>query len=216
MNKYDDIEQLLSKLADENPEEMDNIDDIDDSVFERIEASAIKNATGALPKRSNYFFLKAVAALIVLFGLFSIALYMFEMPNTRATEDPAFKVETTPLYQAHEINFPEFIPDGYELEYVVPQTDKNGYPGYEIMYKNAANEGLYILIRVYGDPINYDLDLDREVLEYNLNGLPFLLTKVYSNPITIYASFSDGWGDTVQIAATLNEEELVKVAESMH
>ncbi len=216
MSKYDDIEQLLEKLAKENPEEMDKIDEIDDSVFDRIESRAIMQAEGKKKKAGNYFFLKAVAGLVVLFGVFSIALFMFDMPSTRATENPTTAPEETPLFEAHAINFPQHIPEGYDMEYVVPQTDKNGYQGYEIKYVGTDAESQYILIKVYGDLILYDLNVEREVSEYTLNDMPLMLTKIYSSPVVLYVYFIDGWGDIVQIVTTLDEETLMNVIKSMH
>jgi hypothetical protein len=217
MYKNDDMEQLLEKLAKENPKEMENIDGIDDSVLDRIEKKALMNAvTIKEPKRGNYFFIKAVAALVVLFGLFSIALYMFDMPNTRATEDPSVAPNETPLIPAHEMNIPEYIPDGYNLDYIIAEPDYNGNPGYEIKYVDADDKDLFILIRVYGDPIRFKNEDVVDHIEKEIGAQVYFITYIQSEVSQIYLQFEDGWGDVVQILTTLDEETLMELIESMH
>ncbi len=221
-NNYDDIERILEKLAKENPDEMDKIDEIDDSVFDRIEANALSKISSSAPERNikkkNYIFLKVAAGFVGLFAAFSATLYFMDIQNTRAADDISQKYEESASATAIplHINMPKFIPEGYNLEYMTSAVGYNGFTTIEMKYINESDENLFILIRVYGDSIRVPDDYESKETHLEMNGMPFIVKTVYSNPITLYCNFADSKGVQVQIAATIDEDTLMKIAESMN
>lgn len=214
MYKYNDsdIERILKRLSEEKPEEMENIDEIDESVFMRIESKVLSKLSKSkkTKKMKTRIYLRAAAAAVGIVALFSVAFYLIEMPSIRASKDVKSVNESQQVpfnEDGQNVGMPEYIPEGYVLE--------EGYEGTEpslaeYKYANPADESLYILISIDGGPVRVPEE-GRKIQELEFNGLPFIFITVPGSPDISYANFFDAQGHNVQIAATLDYDTIMEI-----
>ena len=221
MNKYKDIEMLLEKLAKENPEEMDKIDDIDEAVFERIEYKALYDIEKKQKKKARIWSwtIRAAAGAVAVFAVFSAALYFMDIQSTRAKNDvngPGAQTPEQDENTGYALNVPTYIPEGYNTESIEFKEKDIEYIA-EYRYINPSQEGYYIFIRVEGDNIQIPQEA-KYLEEFMYNSMPFTLFVLYGQedePDIYYANFSDKRGLIVQMEATISKEEIIKIADSM-
>ncbi len=221
MDKYKDIEKLLEKLAKENPDEMDKIDDIDEAVFERIEYKALYDIEKTQKQKTKIWSwtIRVAAGAVAVFAVFSIALYFIEIQSTRAKNDvngPGAQTSEQDENNEYKLNVPTYIPEGYQTESIEFKEKDIGYFA-EYKYTNPSQEGYYIFIRVEGDHIRIPQEA-KHLEEFMYNSMPFTLSVLYGQedrPDIYYADFSDKRGLIVQIEATVSKEEIIKIADSI-
>ena len=221
MNKYKDIEELLEKLAKENPDEMNKIDDIDEAAFSRIEYKALYDMEKKQKKKARIWSwsIRAAAGLVAVFAVFSVALYFIDLQSTRAKNDvngAKANIQEEDEGTAYKLNVPQYIPEGYQTE-AIEFKEKDIEYFAEYRYTNPSQEGYYIFIRVEGDNIQIPQEA-KYLEEFMYNSMPFTFDVLYGQegePDIYYAKFSDKRGLIVQIEATLSKEEIIKIADSM-
>jgi len=219
MNRHEDIERILKKLVREKPEEMENIDDIDNFVFDRIEAKALSDIIkrNQVKKRRLRIYLRASAVAIAVIAVFSLTLYLVDLPSTRAAKEQANEVNLEndlPQGSTQSLNIPKYVPEGYSLDNIEFVETEVAYSA-EFKYLNPSDESLYILIRIEGEQVKIPKEYEKVIHDLEFRDMPLVLTTVYSEPIVNHVNFFDNKGFLVQIAATVDEDTLLKIMNSM-
>lgn len=215
MYKHSDIERLLKKLSVEDPAEMEKIDEIDESVFARIEAKVLSRLSSSKIKKKAKprIYLRTVAAAFGIIAVFSIAFYLIDIPSTRASKDPLGEPTYTneQIFADEDISLPEYIPEGYVPDEVY---ESSGSFLAEYKYINMSDDSQFILIAIDNEPIQFP-EGGQVIEEQEYNGLPYVFLTVSGHPDINYLNFLDSNGRVVQITATLDYDTIMKIMMSM-
>lgn len=84
MDKKINIEKLIKKASEKYPDEMNTIDQIDESTFDRIEKKALESFYSKKERKPWGIVLKTIAAVAAIFILFTATLVLAEVPAIRA------------------------------------------------------------------------------------------------------------------------------------